>query len=128
MPPPGIIPDSDASSTLSSPPTTSPNPQTLPPPATAAPESRKRSASLSPDEPVAQPTVFNTEAVGAAESAIVDATKESIPLAPEEPLSEEAKEEERREKQIEAIKARNKQLSDEVEAMEAQLADVRGKL
>ncbi|KFY20979.1 hypothetical protein V491_03263 [Pseudogymnoascus sp. VKM F-3775] len=47
---------------------------------------------------------------------------------PPEPLSEEARAEEKRIRQIEAIKARNKELEAEVEAMGMKLADARGKL
>ncbi|OBT78747.1 hypothetical protein VF21_02618 [Pseudogymnoascus sp. 05NY08] len=104
-PPPRTIPDSDADSSPISP-STSPEP----PAATIAPgASRKRSAS-----PVSKG--IQGPAADAAET-----TKE-------QPLSEEAQLEEKRMKQIEAIKARNKELADEVEAMETKLADARGTL
>ncbi|ELR03450.1 hypothetical protein GMDG_06183 [Pseudogymnoascus destructans 20631-21] len=105
MPPPRTITDSDADTSPISPSASSVRPS--PPPTTIAlGASRKRSASSDP----------------------TSADHPSTTPEPEEQLSEEAKAEEKRAKQIEAIKARNKELADEVEAMEAKLADARGKL
>ncbi|KFY46261.1 hypothetical protein V495_02585 [Pseudogymnoascus sp. VKM F-4514 (FW-929)] len=131
MPPPRTtIPDSDADSTPSSP-STSPAPPTIPIPATAPLASRKRSASPNQSEPAAEPTVAEAEAVDATESTVTGSLKSSEEStsapAPEE-QSQEAKEEERKEKQIEAIKARNQELAEQVKAMEAQLVEARGKL
>ncbi|KFY86702.1 hypothetical protein V500_07456 [Pseudogymnoascus sp. VKM F-4518 (FW-2643)] len=132
MPPPSTIPDSDADTSPSSP-STSPEPRAPAPSRTTIllGTSRKRSVSPEPTsverESVSKP-VFGA-ADGVVEEPASDAAKpdEEATAAPE-PLSEEAKAEEKRVKQIEAIKARNKDLAAEVSSMEAKLEDARGKL
>ncbi|KFZ18549.1 hypothetical protein V502_04044 [Pseudogymnoascus sp. VKM F-4520 (FW-2644)] len=125
MPSPRTIPDSDADSS----PVTSPEPPTTSP-ETVSRTSRKRSASPEPTsadaEAVSRTIPATVDAV--VEELVADVTKpdEEATTAPE--MSEEAKAEEKRVKQIEAIKARNKELAAEVSAMEAKLEDARGKL
>ncbi|OBT99127.2 hypothetical protein VE01_02500 [Pseudogymnoascus verrucosus] len=130
MPPPRTtVPDSDADS---SPTSASTSPEPLAPPSTtiALGTSRKRSASPDPSSADGDDVSKHVpRAVDAVQGPSVGAanTDEGTTTALEL-MSEEARAEEKRVKQIEAIKARNKELTAEVEAMEAKLADARGKL
>ncbi|KFY08001.1 hypothetical protein V492_06624 [Pseudogymnoascus sp. VKM F-4246] len=146
MPPPSTIPDSDADSSSPAP---DPSPVTSPerpgPSTTAVSESvavrsaaaaaagagsRKRGASPTPTtadgeearEDRKEPLTV-TAAVGVGSVGGVEMAEGAV-----EPLSEEDREEERRVKRIEAIKARNKELEAEVEAMEMKLDAAKGKL
>ncbi|OBT84428.1 hypothetical protein VE02_07107 [Pseudogymnoascus sp. 03VT05] len=126
MQPPRTIPDSDADSET---PETSASPE---PPAAAIALGASRKRSASPDPTYADQEVASRPlpgAVNALQGRAGDAAKvgEETTTAPEL-VSQEAREEEKRVMQIEAIKARNNELAAEVEAMETKLADARGKL
>ncbi|KFZ06519.1 hypothetical protein V501_07334 [Pseudogymnoascus sp. VKM F-4519 (FW-2642)] len=126
QPPRTTVPDSDADSSPISP-STSPEP---PASTIALRASRKRSASPGPSSAGGDAvSKLVPGAVDAVQGPSVDAanTDEVTTTAPEV-MSEEDRLEEKRVKQIEAIKTCNKELTAEVEAMEAKLADARGKL